>query len=202
MRLWWAKWMPCALNLWPVCQRCTRFSWVCLMSLAHIKALIGVSLHVKSKKKYVQSNVHHREWLSKRKTVNHMTTHDLHCVCVYMWVYFEIRGIWCDPSIAPQWGAVDAEIKVSSGENVEFKHFPFKALNRSVHSHTCYAYCQGFLPCLFLSFRSTHLHFFQNFSQFLLCWLWLTHGSCVSLQNKIGHPARCRFPCWVPVDYK
>ena len=27
-------------------------------------------------------------------------------------------------------------------------------------------------------------------------------GSCVSLQNKIGHPAGCRFPCWVPAEYK
>ena len=36
--------------------------------------------------------------------------------------------------------------------------------------------------------------FFLNLSRFLLCWLWLTHGSCVGLQNKIGHPARGRFP--------
>ena len=27
-------------------------------------------------------------------------------------------------------------------------------------------------------------------------------GSCVGPQNKIGHPARCRFPCWVPAEYK
>ena len=54
---------------------------------------------------------------------------------------------------APQWGAADAEIKVPSGENTELKRSPFQAWNRSVHSHTCYAYCQGFLPCLFLSFR-------------------------------------------------
>ena len=25
--------------------------------------------------------------------------------------------------------------------------------------------------------------FFQNLSRFLLCWLWLTHGSCVGPQN-------------------
>ena len=82
-----------------------------------------------------------------------------------------------------------------SGENTELKRFPFKAWSRSVSRHTCYAYCQGFLPCLFLPFRSIHLHFFQNFSRFFLCWLWLTHGSCVGPQNKIGHPAGCRFPC-------
>ena len=36
---------------------------------------------------------------------------------------------------------------------------------------------------------------FQNLSQFFLCWVWLTHGSCVGPQNKIGHPAGGRFPC-------
>ena len=42
------------------------------------------------------------------------------------------------------------------------------ASSRSVYSHTCYAYRQEFLPCLFLPFRSIHLHFFQtspNFSR-------------------------------------
>ena len=67
---------------------------------------------------------------------------------------------------------------------------------------TCYAYCQGFLPCLFLPFRSSRLHFFQKLSRLFLCWLWLTHGSCVGSQNKIGHPPGCSFPCWVPTEYK
>ena len=84
----------------------------------------------------------------------------------------------------PQWGAADAEIKVPSVENTELKRSPFKAWSESVYSHTCYAHCQGFFPCLFLPFWSIHLHFFQNLSQFLLCWLWLTHGSCVGPQNK------------------
>ena len=95
----------------------------------------------------------------------------------------------------PQWGAADAEIKVPSDENTELKRSLFKAWSRSVYSHTCYAYFRGFLPCLFLVYTSIHLHFFQNFSRFSLCWLWLTHGSCVGPQNKIGHPAGCRFPC-------
>ena len=89
----------------------------------------------------------------------------------------------------PQWGAADAEIKVPSGENTELKRSPFKAWSRSVYNHTCYAYCQGFLPCLFLPFRSIHLHFFQNLSQFSLCWLFLTNSSCIGPQNKIGHSA-------------
>ena len=94
----------------------------------------------------------------------------------------------------PQWGAADAEIKVPSGENTELTHSPFKALSRSVYSHTYYAYCQGFL-LYFYPFPSIHLHLFQNLSRFFLCWLWLTHGSRVSPQSKIGHPAGGRFPC-------
>ena len=59
-----------------------------------------------------------------------------------------------------QMGAADAEIKVPYGENTELKRSPFKAWSRSVYSHTFYAYCQGFLPFLFLPFRSIHLLFF------------------------------------------
>ena len=70
------------------------------------------------------------------------------------------------PLVNPQWGAADAEIKVPSGENTELKRSPFQAWSRSVYSHTCYAYCQGFLPCLFLPFQSIHLHVFPNLSQF------------------------------------
>ena len=70
------------------------------------------------------------------------------------------------PFRSPQWGAADAEIKVPSGENTELKRSPFKAWSRLVYSYTCYAYCQGFLTCLFLPFRSIHLHFFLTLSQF------------------------------------
>ena len=60
----------------------------------------------------------------------------------------------------PQWGDAHAEIKVSPVENREMKGSPFKAWSRSVHSHTCYVHCHGFLPSEFLPFRSIHLHFF------------------------------------------
>ena len=74
-------------------------------------------------------------------------------------------GLWDSPfPTPPQWGAADAE--VPSGENTELKRSPFQAWSRSVYSHACYAYCQGFLSCLFLHFQSIHLHFFQNLSQF------------------------------------
>ena len=48
---------------------------------------------------------------------------------------------------SPQWRAADAEIKVPSGENTELEGSPFKDYGMSVYSHTCYANCQGFLPC-------------------------------------------------------
>ena len=103
----------------------------------------------------------------------------------------------------PQWGAADAEIKVPSGENTELKRSPFKAWSRSVYSHTCCAYCQGFLPLLISTLPIHSPSFFSKTSpDFSLCWLWLTHGSCVGPQNKIGHPAGWRFPCWVPTEYK
>ena len=87
------------------------------------------------------------------------------------------RFLWCQ----------NHHTTIHSGENTELKCSPFKAWSRSIYSHTCYAYCQGFLPCLFLPFRSIRLHFFQNLSRFFLCWLWLTQGSCVGPQNKIDH---------------
>ena len=51
----------------------------------------------------------------------------------------------------------------------------------------------------FLAYFYTSSPFTCIFSKtppdFSLCWLWLTHGSCVGPQNKLGHPAGCRFPC-------
>ena len=97
----------------------------------------------------------------------------------------------------PQWGDADAEIKVPSGENTELKRSPFKDWSRSVYSHTYYAYCQGFLSFLPISTLPVHspAFFSKTSPNFSLCWLWLTHGSCEGPQNKIGHPAGCRFPC-------
>ena len=95
----------------------------------------------------------------------------------------------------PRWGAADAEIKVPYGEKTELKRSLFKAWSRLVYSHTCNINCQGFLPCLFLPFRPFTCIFFQTSPEFFLCKLWLTRGSCVGPQNKIGHLAGCRFPC-------
>ena len=55
-----------------------------------------------------------------------------------------------------------------------------------------YFYPSGPFTCIFS----------KNLSQFWLCWLWLTHGSCVGPQNRRGHPAGGRFSSWVPAEYK
>ena len=68
-------------------------------------------------------------------------------------------------SATPQWGAADAEIKVPSCENTELKRSPFKAWSKSVYSHTCYAYCQGFLSYFYTSGPFTCI-FFENLSRF------------------------------------
>ena len=44
--------------------------------------------------------------------------------------------------------------------------------------------------------------FFQNLSRFFLVLALANTGFCVGPQNKKGHPAGCRFPCWVPAEYK
>ena len=62
----------------------------------------------------------------------------------------------------PQWGAADAEIKIPLGENTELKRSPFKAWSRSVHSHTCHAYCRGFF---FLAYFYTYGPFTCIFSK-------------------------------------
>ena len=111
------------------------------------------------------------------------------------WSLFSRGNAAFSPLLAPQWGTADAEIKVPTGENTELKRSPFKAWSRSVYSHTCYAYCQGFLPCLFLPFWSIHLHFSKNLFPFFPVLPVANTGSCVGPQDKIGHPAGCRFPC-------
>ena len=101
--------------------------------------------------------------------------------------------------ISAQWGAADAEIKVPSGENTELKRSPFKAWSRPLYSHTCYTYCQGFLPqstneltsLPISTLRSIHLHFLQNLSRFfpdvILCgWLGSKHQLIYVMKNRSG----------------
>ena len=43
---------------------------------------------------------------------------------------------------------------------------------------------------------------FQNHSRVFPVLAVANTGSCVGPYNKISHPAGCRFPCWVPMEYK
>ena len=44
--------------------------------------------------------------------------------------------------------------------------------------------------------------FFQNLSRFFPVLAVANTGSCVGPQNKIGHPAGCRFLCLMPAEYR
>ena len=52
------------------------------------------------------------------------------------------------------------------------------------------------------TFRSIHLHFFQTSPDFFPVLAVADTGSCVGPQNKTAPPTGCRFPCWVPAEYK
>ena len=65
-----------------------------------------------------------------------------------------------------------AEIKVPSVGDTELEGSPFKIWGRSVYSHTCYAYCQGFLPANFYPSGP----FACIFSKFLLIFSCISSG--------------------------
>ena len=112
----------------------------------------------------------------------------------------ETTKIWKSPKINLRKNSAMVTVPIILQPSSCFSQILLLALPS--YSHTCYTYCQGFLPCLFLPFQSIHMHFFWNLSQLFLCWLWLTRGSCVGPQNEIGHPAKGRFLHWVPMEYK
>ena len=103
---------------------------------------------------------------------------------------------------SPQEGAADTEIKVPSVENTELEGSPFKAWSRSVHGHTCHAYSRGFLPCWIHPSGPFTCIFSKTSPKFFPVIAVANTGSCSDPQNKLGHPAGCRFPCWVSVEYK
>ena len=74
-----------------------------------------------------------------------------------------VQLLFPGPGLFPRSGELRTrKLKSHLGENTELKRSPFKACSRSVYSHTCYAYCQGFRPFLFLPSPSIHLHFFPK----------------------------------------
>ena len=94
---------------------------------------------------------------------------------------------------SPQWGAADADIKVPSGENTP-DVLPLKpGVGQYIAIHDTLTARDFFLAYFYHSGPFT-CFFSKTSSNFV--------RSCVSLQNKIGQPAGCRFPCWVPAAYK
>ena len=59
----------------------------------------------------------------------------------------------------------------------------------------------SFLPYFFPSGPFTCI-FSKTSSDFFPVLAVANTGSCVGSQNKIGHPAGCRFLCWVSMEYK
>ena len=104
-----------------------------------------------------------------------------------------------------KWGAADGRsLKSCLLRTQSLKGSPFQAWSTSVYSHTCYAYCQGFLPSYSNFYPSgpfTCTFFSKTAPEFFPMLALANTGSCVNPQNKIGQPARCRLP-YVPADYK
>ena len=86
------------------------------------------------------------------------------------------------------------------------KGSPFQTWSRPVYSHSCYAYCQGFLPCNFYPPSPFTCIFPKPLSSFL-CWLLLTVVSVWDRRTKyvtllVVTDNWCMFPCCVPSEYK
>ena len=70
-------------------------------------------------------------------------------------------------SVMPFWVPCSGELQTQKLKS-HLNGPSFKARSGSVYSHICYNYCQGFLPCYFIPFRSIHLHFSKASPQFFL----------------------------------
>ena len=60
----------------------------------------------------------------------------------------------------------------------------------------------GISSLLISALRVRSPAFFPNLSWFSPVLAVANTGSCVGPQNKIGHPAECRCPCWEPTEHK
>ena len=101
-------------------------------------------------------------------------------------------------------GPGEPDIKVPSAENQWLSKI---LLTNAGVGHNIAVCASSILPCMLrLLPRDFFLANFYAPSPFIcilsktsptffLCWLCLIHGYCVGPQNKIGHPAGCRFPC-------
>ena len=91
--------------------------------------------------------------------------------------------------------AADTEIKVPSEMNSELKGSPLKPGVGHYIAIRATLTARDFFLAYFDPPVNSPAFFPKHLPIFPLCWLWLTRGSCVGLQNKIDHPAGRRFPC-------
>ena len=91
----------------------------------------------------------------------------------------------------PQWGAADAEMVRTQSLNV----LPLKpGVGQYIAIHATLTVRDLFLAYFYPSGPFT-CNFSKPFPIFFPVLAVANTGSCVEPQNKIGHPAGCRFPC-------
>ena len=79
------------------------------------------------------------------------------------------------PFVTPQWGAVDAEIKVPSVENTGLKVVPLKpGVGQYIAIHAALTARDFFLAYFCPSCPFTCIFSEKSPNFFFLCWLWLT----------------------------
>ena len=86
-------------------------------------------------------------------------------------------------------------------QSIHLHFFPKPGIGQYIAMHATLTARDLFLAN-FRPFQSIHLHFFQNLSKVFPLLAVANTGSCVGQQNKIGHPAGCRFQCWVLAEYE
>ena len=102
----------------------------------------------------------------------------------------------------PQWGVRTQKLKPHLVKTQSLNGLPLEpGVAQYIAIHATLTARDFFLANFYPSGTFTCI-FSQNLSRFFLCWLWLTHGSRVGPQNKIGHPAGGMFPCWGPRENK
>ena len=90
-----------------------------------------------------------------------------------------------------QWETADAEMKVQSGENV----LPLEPGVGQYIAIQATLTARDFFLTNFYPYGPFTCFFFQNLSRVFPVSAVANTSSCVGQQNKIGHPAGCRFLC-------
>ena len=102
-----------------------------------------------------------------------------------------------------QFGAADAEIKSHLVRTHSLYVLPLKpSVGQYTAIHAMLTARDFFLTYWFSTFLVHSPAFFPKPPDFFPMLVVANTGSCVGPQNRIGHPAGCRFPCWMPAEHK